>query len=79
LRTDRYLASFFAELDKLVGLNNVWIALSADHGVAPNPGFIQDHKWGPGNAQSALIRNAVETAMASAFGPGAWIEGMEGP
>ena len=79
LRTDRYLASFFAELDKLVGLNNVWIALSADHGVAPNPGFIQDHKWGPGNAQPALIRNAVETAMAAAFGPGAWIEGTEGP
>jgi predicted AlkP superfamily pyrophosphatase or phosphodiesterase len=79
LRTDRYLASFFAELDKLVGLNNVWIALSADHGVAPNPEFIKDHKWGPGNAQPALIRNAVEAAMASAFGPGAWIEGMEGP
>jgi predicted AlkP superfamily pyrophosphatase or phosphodiesterase len=79
LRTDRYLASFFAELDKLVGLNNVWVALSADHGVAPNPGFIQDHKWGPGNAQPALIRNAVEKAMASAFGPEAWVEGTEEP
>jgi hypothetical protein len=66
-------------LDKLVGLNNVWVALSADHGVAPNPGFIQDHKWGPGNAQPALIRNAVEKAMASAFGPGAWVEGTEEP
>jgi arylsulfatase A-like enzyme len=79
LRTDRYLASFFAELDKLVGLNNVWVALSADHGVAPNPGFIQDHKWGPGNAQPALVRNAVEKAMASAFGPEDWVEGMEEP
>jgi len=79
LRTDRYLASFFAELDKLVGLNNVWVALSADHGVAPNPGFIQDHKWGPGNAQPALIRDAVEKAMASAFGPGAWVERTEAP
>ena len=79
LRTDRYLASFFAELDKLVGLNNVWVALSADHGVAPNGEFIQDHKWGAGNAQPALIRNAVEKALASAFGPGAWVEGMEQP
>ena len=79
LRTDRYLASFFAELDKLVGLKNVWVALSADHGVAPNPGFIQDHKWGPGNAQPALIRNAVEKAMASAFGPEVWVEGTEEP
>jgi predicted AlkP superfamily pyrophosphatase or phosphodiesterase len=73
LRTDRYLASFFVELDKLVGLNNVWIALSADHGVAPNPEFIKDHKWGPGNAQPALIRNAVEKGMAAAFGLGTWV------
>jgi hypothetical protein len=79
LRTDRYLASFFAELDKLVGLNDVWIALSADHGVAPNPGFIQDHKWGPGNAQLALVGNAVEQAMASSFGPEEWVERMEVP
>jgi predicted AlkP superfamily pyrophosphatase or phosphodiesterase len=73
LRTDRYLASFFAELDKLVGLKNVWIALSADHGVAPNPEFIQDHKWGPGYAPPALIRNAVEEAMAAAFGSDRWV------
>ena len=78
LRTDRYLASFFAELDKLVGLKNVWIALSADHGVAPNPKFIQDHKWGPGHAPPALIRNAVEEAMAATFGRGKWVEGTDG-
>jgi predicted AlkP superfamily pyrophosphatase or phosphodiesterase len=73
LRTDRYLTSFFAELDKLVGLGNVWIALSADHGVAPNSEFIQGHNWGPGNAQPALIRSAVEKAMVLAFGPGGWV------
>jgi predicted AlkP superfamily pyrophosphatase or phosphodiesterase len=73
LRTDRYLASFFAHLDKLVGLKNTWIAFSADHGVAPTPEFIQEHKWGPGTAQPALVRNAVEKGMASAFGPGQWV------
>lgn len=76
LQTDRYLASFFAYLDKLVGLRNIWIALSADHGVAPNPEFIQEHKWGPGNAQLALIRSAVEKGMVSAFGSGQWIAAM---
>ena len=79
LRTDRYLAAFFAELDKLVGLDNIWIALSADHGVAPNPEFIQGHQWGSGTAQLVLIRSAVEKAMASAFGPGQWIEAVDGP
>ncbi len=79
LRTDRYLASFFADLDKLVGLRNVWVALSADHGVAPNPEFIKGHKWGLGNAQSAVIPGAIEKAMSARFGPGTWVEGMADP
>lgn len=35
LELDRELASFFLFLDQKVGLKNVWIGLSADHGVAP--------------------------------------------
>lgn len=35
--TDRLLAGFFHFLDQKVGLANTWIALSADHGVGPNP------------------------------------------
>ncbi len=79
LRTDRDLASFLAELDKLVGLRNVWIALSADHGVSPNPAFIQEHKWGAGVAQTALLRKAVEAAMTGEFGKGDWIAAIDGP
>jgi len=79
LRTDRYLASFFTVLDKLVGLKNVWIALSADHGVAPNPEFIQGRKWGLGIARPSLIRKAVEDAMAAEFGPGDWLVAASGP
>ena len=37
LGLDRDLDRFFGWLDKTVGLKNVWIALSADHGVAPVP------------------------------------------
>jgi hypothetical protein len=74
LRTDRYLAAFFSDLDKLVGLNNVWIALSADHGVAPNPEFIEKHRFGLGHARPDAIRNTVENSMVEAFGPGPWVE-----
>jgi len=74
LRTDSYLASFFADLDKLVGLENVWITLSADHGVAPNPAFIREHQLGLGNAQAAAIRSAAEKALVAEFGPGPWVE-----
>ena len=38
LSLDRDLDSFFSWLDQNVGLNNVWLALTADHGVAPVPG-----------------------------------------
>jgi predicted AlkP superfamily pyrophosphatase or phosphodiesterase len=77
LRTDRYLAAFFDDLDKQVGLHNVWIAFSADHGVAPSPAFVQEHKLGIGVAQPAAIRNAAEKALAEAFGAGPWIEDQD--
>jgi arylsulfatase A-like enzyme len=37
LGLDRDLDRFFGWLDKTVGLKNVWIALTADHGVSPVP------------------------------------------
>ncbi len=77
LRTDRELAKFFDNLDKLVGLGNVWIVLSADHGVAPTPGYIQEHKLGLGIAQAASIRSAAEKSLTETFGPGPWIEDQD--
>jgi predicted AlkP superfamily pyrophosphatase or phosphodiesterase len=77
LRTDRDLARLFADLDKTVGLDNVWIALSADHGVAPTPAFIEKHHLGPGKAPSGVIRKAVEEALTKTFGLGPWIEGRD--
>ena len=37
LATDRQLAGFFEFLGHQIGLANIWIALSADHGIAPLP------------------------------------------
>ena len=37
LSLDRDLDRFFSWLDQTVGLQNVWLALSADHGIAPIP------------------------------------------
>lgn len=37
LSLDRDLGSFFTWLDHDIGLNNVWMALTADHGIAPIP------------------------------------------
>jgi predicted AlkP superfamily pyrophosphatase or phosphodiesterase len=38
LSLDHDLDGFFGWLDQVVGLKNIWLALSADHGVAPIPG-----------------------------------------
>jgi predicted AlkP superfamily pyrophosphatase or phosphodiesterase len=76
IRTDRYLAHFFEELDRLVGLKNVWITLSADHGVAPNPYFIKSHNLGQGNAPTATLKDAIEAALTKEFGAGPWVENM---
>ncbi|HUX27813.1 MAG TPA: alkaline phosphatase family protein [Terracidiphilus sp.] len=37
LSLDHDLGTFFTWLDQNIGLNNVWLALTADHGVAPVP------------------------------------------
>jgi predicted AlkP superfamily pyrophosphatase or phosphodiesterase len=37
LSLDKDLDSFFTSLDQSIGLKNVWIALTADHGIAPVP------------------------------------------
>jgi hypothetical protein len=78
LRTDRYLADFFADLDRMIGLDNVWIALSADHGVAPNARFVKEHRLGIGKFQGG-IRNAVEKALSLAFGSEQWTESVGVP
>ena len=35
LALDGQFDKFFTWLDQNIGLNNVWLALSADHGIAP--------------------------------------------
>ncbi|MGH7973124.1 MAG: alkaline phosphatase family protein, partial [Limisphaerales bacterium] len=73
LRTDRYMAAFFKQVDQLVGLDHVWITLSADHGVAPTPAFILRHHLGLGRVDSKAVKAAVEQALAKAFGQGDWL------
>jgi predicted AlkP superfamily pyrophosphatase or phosphodiesterase len=49
LATDRQLAGFFAYLGRKIGLANVAIALTADHGAAPEPEYAKSLRV-PANA-----------------------------
>lgn len=78
VRTDRTLGKLFAYLDRKVGMKNVLVALTADHGVAPVPDVNLARKMPGGRIKDKDINSAVETALAGQFGPGKWVVG-KGP
>ena len=79
LRTDRELAGFLGDLDRMVGLNNVWIALAADHGVAPTPQYIRERNLGIGMFESKGVQDAVQSRLSKVFGEDKWIESYDTP
>ncbi len=74
IRTDRYLQQFFERLDKAVGLANVWITLSADHGVSPNAQFITQNRLGLAHVQVPEVKSEVQRALSQVYGQGDWVE-----
>jgi predicted AlkP superfamily pyrophosphatase or phosphodiesterase len=71
LGLDHDLDAFFSWLDKNIGLKNVWLALSADHGVAPVPSEAAEI----GVSAAAIDMNsayaAINEKLNSRFSPGA--------
>ncbi len=72
LRTDRTLAELFAYLDKKIGLDQVVIALTADHGVAPIPEQVQQLGYG-GRIEAKQINDALTAALNQRFGEEKWV------
>ncbi len=70
VRLDQDLNSFFSYLDKRIGLGNVMIALTADHGVAPIPS--ESAKLGVASARLDLdaFTEAMDAMLNARFSPG---------
>jgi predicted AlkP superfamily pyrophosphatase or phosphodiesterase len=82
VRTDRLLGDFFAFLDKRIGLPNVLIVLTADHGVAPLPEVVRDSRIRAGRLDPSRIAAATEAALRSRYGappPPGWLAHMAPP
>jgi predicted AlkP superfamily pyrophosphatase or phosphodiesterase len=65
--TDQQLAAFFNFLDRRVGLANIWIAVSADHGVSPvtkSAAGLRIPAWG---AASEKLRAQINQALSARF------------
>ena len=72
LRTDQLLAKLFRLLDAEVGMKNVVIVLSADHGVAPTPAQDEKDKM-PGGYVTVDIEDTVVSALNHKFGKANWL------
>lgn len=70
LGLDHDLGDFFAWLDQHVGLGNVWIALSADHGVAPVPAQAAALGIHAATVDMKALTASVNAAMNARFTPG---------
>ena len=71
VRLDRTLARLFAFLDRTVGLANVVMVLTADHGVAPLPEVFANLHPGasPRRFNPAVVDTVVEAALRARYGP----------
>jgi predicted AlkP superfamily pyrophosphatase or phosphodiesterase len=70
LALDRQLADFFTFLGKQVGLANVWIALSADHGVSPLADVSTQLHIPGGTRDISTLKDDVNVALSAKFSPG---------
>ncbi|UWZ82958.1 alkaline phosphatase family protein [Occallatibacter riparius] len=70
LGLDHDLDAFFTWLDKTVGLKNVWLALSADHGVAPVPSEAAQLGISAVAVNMTEIDAAINTKLNERFSPG---------
>jgi predicted AlkP superfamily pyrophosphatase or phosphodiesterase len=79
IRTDKLLGRLFQEVDRQVGMANVLVVLTADHGVAPVPEINTARKMPGGRIPQPTFTQAVERALDERFGMAHWVlAGFEG-
>ncbi len=79
IRTDRVLGKLFQFLDARIGMQNVVVVLTADHGVAPLPELMQERKMPGGRITEKAVHAKVEERLSHLYGNGKWIVGKSGP
>jgi len=70
LDLDRELADFFNFLGHQIGLADVWIALSADHGVSSLPDQVKKLRIPAANLGAAKLEAQINNALTAKFSPG---------
>ena len=73
IRTDRVLGELFAYLDQRIGMQNILVVLTSDHGVAPLPEDLARWKMPGGRLSSGDLFGPMKLALEAKFGKGDWI------
>lgn len=71
--TDRLLAKFFAYIGANVGMQNVLVVMTADHGVAPVPEVNIARKMPGGRMPGKVVTESIQGALTAKYGEGKWI------
>lgn len=74
LRLDQDLAEMISEIEKEVGKENVLFFLTADHGAAHVPAYLESLNIPSGVATSNPVRDSVELYLDKTYGDGKWVE-----
>ena len=67
-RLDRMLSHFFSYLDKRIGMDNVVVVLTSDHGFANTPEFSKAHNVDGGRINAKNVVEALNVDLEAKFG-----------
>jgi predicted AlkP superfamily pyrophosphatase or phosphodiesterase len=73
VQTDKVLERLFEAVDQKVGLDNVIVVLTGDHGVAPLPEVNAQRKMPGGRLPLGIVSKTVQAALVKKYGEGNWI------
>lgn len=76
VRTDRLLSGLLNAIDKRLGIDNVDVVISGDHGVVPIPEEADGtYRTGAKRVLTAPVFKAVQAAFTREYGDGEWVIG----
>jgi predicted AlkP superfamily pyrophosphatase or phosphodiesterase len=73
INLDRQLGLLLARLDRDLGPEGYTVALSADHGVAPNPEQVNELGFEAGRIDVKKLTAALDDVLAGELGPGKYV------
>jgi hypothetical protein len=75
VRADQLIEQLFQTVDRQVGLDNVLVVLTSDHGAAPSPELNAVRKMPGGRILPDTLKQVAQAALQKKYGAGNWVAG----